>query len=102
MRYEKPIVMDLSGRTRRASGQDPLGACVSGFDPLAPGNPCRVGVSAGEECSAGWNPGITPPEYCNLGGAPDTASCSTGSFPSGCTGGGLPGLGSCATGSAAS
>jgi len=98
--YEPPVARNLSGFD--VSGQNPLGACVTGFDPLAPGNPCGVGVLAGEECSAGYNPGFTPPEYCVGGAAPATAPCSAGSFPSGCTGGGLPGIGSCATGPAAS
>jgi hypothetical protein len=97
--YQTPQVLDLSGPG--ASGQSPLGACGTGFDPLAPGNPCRAGVSAGEECNAGYNPGISPPEYCNLGGAPETAPCYVGSFPSSCTGGGAPGIGSCAIGTAA-
>ena len=98
--YQTPQVLDLFGPG--ASGQSPLGPCVDGTVPLAPGNPCGAGLFAGEECNAGWDPGIWPPEYCVGGGAPETAPCYVGSFPSGCTSGGAPGIGSCAAGPSAS
>jgi hypothetical protein len=100
MKYEKPVVMDLNSRARRAAGMDPL-ACVSG--PAATGfEACGTGTGAGFNCLAGTGGAGGPsclsggvanggdcisgasaiPGYCSAGGAeagsPDPNGCSAG------------------------
>lgn len=94
MRYEKPVVMDLSAAAR-AAGLDPLG-CYNGSSPA--GRPwCQAGTSAsvfGGKCEVGPGPGTFDPAscfpggsatwVCVIGGAPTGPSdtCSTGTVPS--------------------
>jgi hypothetical protein len=56
MRYEKPIVMNLSARAR-TTGQGPLG-CVAGD-----------AAGAWETCATGGNPYCSAPPSCVSGGA---------------------------------
>ena len=68
MRYEKPIVMDLSTRARFANGQGPLscmdgsspvheGVCGTGTDPSFIAT-CTAGPTAGD-CAGGSSAGAT-------------------------------------------
>lgn len=98
MRYEKPIVMELKTRARRAAGQDALG-CVAG--PAASGfEACGTGTGAGFNCLAGTGGAGGPsclggavanggdclsgasavPGYCESGGSGtnDPYGCSAG------------------------
>jgi hypothetical protein len=63
MRYEKPIVMDLSARARSATGQEPL-ACIDGWGASAPAV-CNSGGAGGgltgDDCLAGPSAGIFAP-----------------------------------------
>ena len=99
MKYEKPVVMNLNARARRATG-GPLG-CVSG--PAATDfEACGVGTGAGFNCLTGAGGAGGPsclsgtvadggdclsgtsaiPGYCSAGGAetvnPDPYGCSVG------------------------
>jgi hypothetical protein len=68
MRYEKPIVMDLGSRARRAKGQGPL-ACINGDAAGANWESCGTGTGAGWGCYVGIAPGDYPP--CVSGSAAD-------------------------------
>jgi hypothetical protein len=80
MRYEKPIVMDLSARARSATGQEPL-ACIDGWGASAPAV-CNSGGAGGgltgDDCLAGPSAGI----FCAAGPAA-IAECSGGAVPMG-------------------
>jgi hypothetical protein len=61
MRYEKPIVIDLSQRARTVSGEP---------------NSCYAGTTPGEDfylCETGGVP-YTPAQSCGVGPAPGTGS----------------------------
>jgi hypothetical protein len=76
MRYEKPVVMDLSLRARTASGE-PNG-CYNGADPAGE-DLCQTGgapTSLGNQCATGPTPGGTLPPLCISGGA--ALLCMTG------------------------
>ena len=101
MRYEKPVVMDLSAGAR-AAGHGPL-ACVpgasavEGVESCAPGNgagwSCSGGPFGGNEavCASGGDPGFgndclngtTVTGYCMGGslGGHDPSGCRAGPFP---------------------
>ena len=66
MRYVKPIVMNLSTRTRFAQGQDPLG-CVSGPAAGSGFDSCGDGAVAGWACDVGATGGARV--FCTDGGA---------------------------------
>jgi hypothetical protein len=102
MRYEKPIVMELGSRARRADGQNPL-ACIAGGAAGGGSESCGAGVSAQWACETGGNPtggvglcvgGTTVTDgdcfggsgvsfYCGSGGSPDfnPYGCTTGPAP---------------------
>ena len=78
MRYEKPVVIDLSLRARAASGE-PDG-CYSGTAPAGT-QICLTGGTPGpfgNQCATGPDPGVTSPPLCVPGGAP--LFCLTGSI----------------------
>ena len=93
MRYEKPIVMDLSGQAR-ASGLMPLG-CYNG---TAAGltEVCQTGTSPGSftfNCGSGPVPAVGAGIACISGVTPETFYCMTGglAIPSdNCTSGPQP------------
>ena len=90
--YEAPQARDLSGFGAR--GQQPSGLC-SPFGMVPGGLPpydCIGGAGAADTCNAGYDAQVIPPTFCGTGGAPSTAPCSTGSFPSGGTGSCYEGL----------
>jgi len=77
MRYQKPVVMDLSAAAR---GQGPLGCyngegpggnqwCQSGTSPTSMPFQCNVGPNAG---------GIIPQDACITGNSPTVGFCMTG------------------------
>lgn len=75
MRYQKPTVMELGNRARRAAGKSPQG-CVSG--PAAGEyETCGTGASAGWSCVSGDRPGSFP------GCAPGSAAGGGGDCLSG-------------------
>ena len=78
MRYEKPVVIDLSLRARTASGE-PNG-CYVGFVPGDTGI-CQTGTgptgSLDYQCATGPNPGVSSPAMCIPGGDP-SGMCNTG------------------------
>jgi hypothetical protein len=68
MRYEKPIVMDLSAGARSTVGQGPL-SCMDGTTPGGVGM-CSVGTggaSVGVLCTVGPAPGSSSPSICYSG-----------------------------------
>ena len=78
MRYQKPIVMDLSGQAR-ASGLTPLG-CYNG---TAAGITefCQTGGSplpALFNCGSGPVPAVGPGFACISGAMPETSFCMIG------------------------
>ena len=60
MRYQKPVAMDLGGRTRHAQGQGPL-ACISGSAAGGGYESCGNGTGAGWGCNTGNSAGFCPP-----------------------------------------
>jgi hypothetical protein len=90
MRYEKPIVMDLS-RAARSGGQQPLSCfdggtpsgpiayCRSGGAPASPLNPCVVGPGPGGSGEPVCYAGVGATIFCEAGGAGSTAdTCTAG------------------------
>ena len=93
MRYEKPVVIDLSLRARTASGE-PEG-CYSGGTPTVPAT-CQAGTGpsgAEHTCLLGPAPGSVFPEMCLPGleagsgcmsgyaGSPISDTCTSGPQP---------------------
>ena len=102
MRYEKPIVINLSTRARFAQGQGPL-ACVSGGNANAGGyQSCGAGGGAIYACAAGGiNTGGAV--LCVDGGAADSGGdCYNGTvvqyYCGAGTGGGTDLYGACVAG----
>ena len=94
MRYEKPLVVDLSAGAR-ARGQGPL-SCITGNGAQG-ANTCMTGNGAKEYCSNGNSvtgscvgggnvggtscySGVSPTGYCEVGagGADDPTGCNAG------------------------
>jgi hypothetical protein len=88
MRYEKPIVKDLSAQAR-ATGDWPLGCyngssnstvCATGSGVTSGRDGCRAGSGATfGVCAAGINPGGSNPQ-CAAGTGGNADTCSAGSF----------------------
>ena len=95
MRYEKPLVIDLSLRARTASGE-PEG-CYTGISPAGTGL-CQTGTSPtnfmGNQCNTGPTPDINPPPVCISGAAATGAGfCmagASGGINDSCTSGPQP------------
>jgi len=94
MRYQKPVVMDLSAGAR-ATGQDPL-SCYSGNTPGGQGA-CQMGTGGATwsgTCVTGPNAGGAGASIC-VGGLSAFFTCSSGTgpgFDDTCTTGALPQL----------
>jgi len=76
MRYQKPVVMDLSAGAR-ARGQGPL-SCVGGNGAPNHTTPCTGGLTvSGSDCYSGGSAGGY---YCEAGasGADDPSGCNNG------------------------
>lgn len=84
MRYEKPIVMDLSAGAR-AAGRWPL-ACISG-GTATDTETCGTGTAAGWTCSAGTNGALG--DTCYEGSNPGSGweDCFPGSSATYCASG---------------
>jgi hypothetical protein len=79
MRYQKPVVMDLSAGSR-ASGQWPLG-CYNGEVGNGLWNDCQYGTTGGgpgNTCGAGPQPGGHDPSVCISGNLPPLDFCMIG------------------------
>lgn len=78
MRYEKPIVLDLSAGAR-ATGQEPLG-CYSGNAPGGTGL-CEAGTGGTawvNPCAVGPAPGGSGGDTCVSGAAASGGACISG------------------------
>ena len=80
MRYEKPIVVDLS-MPAKAAGQEPE-SCINGGTPAGPIlQMCQTGGNPNNllnGCSTGPQPGGGGSPFCVSGNSPITIYCMTG------------------------
>ena len=84
MRYEKPIVMDLSARARSAGG------CLDGNSALGLWESCSTGNGAQRSCGVGAGGGDR--DLCVPGIGVSSGDCLSGNYTNGytCTTGTLP------------
>ena len=95
MRYEKPLVIDMSLRARTASGEPE--SCYNGTTPAGMGF-CQAGTSPsdflGNQCNNGPDPGVSTPAICVSGLFAGGGGCMSGSagtsVPDACTSGPQP------------
>ena len=80
MRYEKPLVIDMSLRARTASGG--LESCYDGNSASGGAGWCVVGTLPSMppyyQCTTGLTPGGGTPAMCISGGSAGSGGCVTG------------------------